>query len=375
VINSGNTGFSIEQGPKIWNLSHERDINTKLKKILISFKIPGMQFSIRFIAIAVSSLFFPGCLFAEKIPEGPGLVITHTISIMGTKLGNTGPMGELESVIIPLKRVGRLFLIEAKIDNLVGNFLFDTGSAQLVLNSTYFRKYMTISEAEGGGITGSTGAIQRTRIEKLDVAGLLYMDLSADVTDLGHIENRRGVKILGLFGVCMLKGLEVVIDINHNELRLYRLDKTGNRTSVQKTEFMADLTEKVVVFHNILFVKARIGGKTLDFCLDTGAESNVLNCYASKKVLSTVTILRRSDLMGVGSGEAEVLLGKLNDFVLGEHPILNMQVIIASLGALSASYGYPIDGMLGFDFFEKGEVCINLVKNELKVSFTKTGKS
>jgi hypothetical protein len=52
-----------------------------------------------------------------------------------------------------------------------------------------------------------------------------------------------------------------------------------------------------------------------------------------------------------------------------------MQTIIASLDALSASYGYPIDGMLGYDFFEKGEVCINLVKNELKISFTKTGKS
>jgi len=334
-----------------------------------------MYFYIRFIAITVYFLFSSGILFAEKIPAEPGYIITHTISIPGIRYGNTGPMGELDSVIIPLKRVGRLFLIEAKIDNLVGNFLFDTGAAQLVLNSTYFRKYMTISEAEGGGITGSTGLIQRTRIEKLDVAGLLYRDLTADVADLGHIENRRGVKILGLFGVCMLKGLEVVININHNELRLYRLDKTGNRTSVQKTEFRADLTEKIVVFHNILFIKARIGGKTLDFCLDTGAESNVLNCYASKKVLSTVTILRRSDLMGVGSGEAEVLLGKLNDFVLGEHPILNMQVIIVSLGALSASYGYPIDGMLGFDFFEKGEVCINLVKNELKISFTKTEKS
>jgi predicted aspartyl protease len=284
-------------------------------------------------------------------------------------------MGELESVTIPLKRVGRLFLIEARIDNLVGNFLFDTGAAQLVLNSTYFRKYMTIDDTEGGGITGSTGAIQRTRISKLDVAGLSYNDLTADVTDLGHIENRRGVKVLGLFGVCMLKGLEMVIDINHNELRLYRLDKTGNRISVQKNEFRADVTEKVAVYHNILFIKVRIGGKILDFCLDTGAESNVLNSYASKKVLSTVTILRRSDLMGVGTGEAEVLLAKLNDFFLGEHSISNMQTIIASLETLSASYGYPIDGMLGYDFFEKGEVSINLVKNELKISFAKTEKS
>jgi predicted aspartyl protease len=284
-------------------------------------------------------------------------------------------MGELESVIIPLRRVGKLFMIEARIDNTVGNFLFDTGAAQLVLNSTYFRKYMTVSGGEGGGITGTTGTVQHVQIKKLDVAGLSYSNQTADVMDLGHIENRRGVKVLGLFGACMLKGLEVVIDINHNELRMYRLDKTGNRISVQQTSFRADVTEKVQLYHNILFIKARIDGKVLDFCLDTGAESNVLNSYASKKILSTVTILRRSDLMGVGSGEAEVLLGKLNDFSIGDHPISNMQTIIASLNALSDSYGYPIDGMLGYDFFEKGEICINLVKNELKISFTKTGKS
>jgi predicted aspartyl protease len=334
-----------------------------------------MQFQNRFLVNVVIFFFLPGCLFAGKIPGGTEYVINSTISIPGARIGKPGPMGELESVVIPLKRVGKLFLIEGKIDNITGNFLFDTGSAQLVLNSTYFRKYMTTTDEEGGGITGATGAVFRTQVKRLDVAGLVYNDIQADVTDLGHIENRRGVKVLGLFGVCMLKGLEMVIDINHNELRLYRLDKTGNRMAVRTNEFRADVTEKVTFYHNILFVKVTIGGKILDFCLDTGAESNVLNCYASKKVLSTVTILRRSDLMGIGTGEAEVLLGKLNDFVLGQHSIPNMFTIIASLNALSASYGYPIDGMLGYDFFEKGEVCINLVKNEMKISFTKTGKS
>lgn len=320
-------------------------------------------------------------LFSFQISFGgikksePVFRIDHTISIAGIGPGYPGILGELESVTIPLKRVGRLFMIEGKIDDLIGNFLFDTGAAQLVLNSTYFRKYITVNESGGGGITGSTGAVQRTVIRKLDVGGLIYNNVNADVTGLGHIENRRGVKILGLFGVGLLKGLEMVIDVNHSELRLYRLDKAGNRISAQQNVFKADVTEKIELYHNILFVKARIGGKLLDFCLDTGAESNVLNSYAPKKVLSTVTILRRSDLMGVGSGEAEVLLGNLNDFVLGERAIPNMQTIIASLDELSASYGYPIDGMLGYDFFEKGEVCINLVKNELKISFTKTGKS
>jgi predicted aspartyl protease len=328
-----------------------------------------MHYLVRTITIIFCLLFSSGGLFASKDAGGTGFIINNTITITGAKGEYTGPMGELESVVIPLKRVGRLFMIEAKIDNITGNF---TGSAELVLNSTYFRKYMTTTGGEGGGITGSTGTIQNVQVKNIDVAGLSYRNLSADVTNLSHIENRRGVRVLGLFSLSMLKGMEIVIDINHNELRLYRLDKTGNRISAQKNEFRADITEKVELYHNILFVKVKIGGKLLDFCLDTGAESNVLSSYAPKKVLSTVTILRRSDLMGVGSGEAEVIFGKLNDFVLGERPIPNMETIIASLDALSATYGYTVDGMLGYDFFIKGEICINLVKNELKVSFAKT---
>lgn len=321
--------------------------------------------------LIICILLFSITSFAAKYPARIASSINSTITIIGT-ITDTGPLGALESVVIPLKRVGRLFFIEAKIDNIVGNFLFDTGAAQLVLNSTYFRKYMMTSDGEGGGITGTTGSTQHTRISTLDVAGLSYKGIMADVTDLGHIENRRGVKIFGLFGVSMLKGLEMVIDINHNELKLYRLDKIGTRISTHSNEFRADITTKIELYHNILFVKVKIGGKVLDYCLDTGAESNVLNSYAPKKVLSTVTILRRSDLMGAGSGETEVLLGKLNDFVIGESSITDMQTIIASLDALSAAYGYPLDGMLGFDFFEKGEISINLVKNELKIKLAKT---
>jgi predicted aspartyl protease len=331
-----------------------------------------MQFLTRFITIAVFFLFNSGNLFAIKIPEGKGFIINHTITIKGSGFGDNGPLGELESVVIPLKRMGRLFMMEAKVDNIVGNFLFDTGAAQLVLNSTYFRKFLTTTGGEGTGITGSTGVTRHAQIKILDVAGLIYKEQPADVTDLGHIENRRNIKVLGLFGLGMLKGLEIVIDVRHNELRLYRLDKTGNRISIHNNEFRADVTERIEFYHNILFVKVKIGGKMLNFCLDTGAESNVLNSYAPKKALSTVTILRRSDLIGTGPGESEALLGKLNDFVFGEHQITGMQTIITSLDALSSTYGYPVDGMLGYDFFEKGDICINLVKNELKISFTKT---
>ncbi len=86
-----------------------------------------MHLPVRFIPIVFYLLFSFGSIYAEKDPERTGFIINNTITITGAS-GEFGPLGELESVIIPLKRVGRLFLIEAKVDNTVGNFLFDTGS-------------------------------------------------------------------------------------------------------------------------------------------------------------------------------------------------------------------------------------------------------
>jgi predicted aspartyl protease len=338
------------------------------------FSEKGILYLSFFALVCTTFSLLPFLSKSEKHRDITGFSIAKTLTFPGSSVRYSGFPGTVESITIPLKRAGRLFLLEAHIDDQAGNFIFDTGAADLVLNSTYFRKYMTMDLEEGGGVTGTSGNVRRTKVKRLMVADLSYENISADVVDLGHIENRRGFRIYGLFGLSLIKEFEVVIDLNHNELHLFRLDKSGNRLNTKMNEFKADLVRKVEEYHNVIFVKAKIGGKMLDFCLDTGAESNVLNSDASRKVLNTVTILRRSDLKGAGSGDSDVLFGTLNDFELGDKKVSDMQTIITSLDAMSQSYGFPIDGMLGFDFFEKGEICINLVKQEMKICFNKGDK-
>ena len=116
-------------------------------------------------------------------------------------------------------------------------------------------------------------------------------------------------------------------------------------------------------------MQASIGGKSIDFCLDTGAEANVLSSTASKKVLNTVTITRRSGLTGSGGNQVEVLFGTMNDFILAGKPLQPMQTMITGMESLAEAYNYPLGGVLGYDFFEKGIISINLVKKELSLQF------
>lgn len=334
-------------------IHHPHMLLRPAKNCLIVF---GMMLALPLLAALPASKLTP-----EKIVPG---TLEH-VTICGSPISD--PQGNVVGVTIPLKRAGRLLLLEGTVDNVSGNFILDTGASGLVLNKTYFRSSMTFHNEEGGGVTGTTSAVARLIVKRLVVSELIYTKVYADVIPLGHLENRRGVKILGLFGMSLLKNNELVIDVNRNELQIFRLDKNGTRLGPAAPQVKFDVVQKIVEFHNVIFVKAVIGGKILDFCLDTGAESNVLSIDANKKVLGTVTITRRSGLSGAGEGRGEVLYGTLNEFSMGNRQLVPMETIVCSLVSMAQKYEYPIDGMLGFDFFAKGKIYINLVKKEMGI--------
>jgi len=276
-----------------------------------------------------------------------------------------------DSVIIPLKRAGRLFLIEAKVDDQVGNLVFDTGANGLVVNSTYFRDHVKSGGSTSTGITGSVGIVEQISIGKISIADMIYKNTRADVADLGHIENRRGVKILGLFGFSMMRNFEIIIDAQNNELKLFRIDKTGKKLKNSLPEFKADQTQKIEGNTNILFLKGKISGKMLNFCFDTGAETNAICSDCNRSIMNTLTITGRSGLHGAGKAGSEVLFGRMNDFAMGNKQIPDMETIITNLDAISEAFGTHIDGMLGYSFLEQGIVCINFTRKQFGIRFTK----
>ncbi|MEI6140873.1 MAG: pepsin/retropepsin-like aspartic protease family protein [Mariniphaga sp.] len=277
----------------------------------------------------------------------------------------------VDSVEIPLKRAGRLFLIEAKVGNQTGNLVFDTGANGMVLNSTYFRDYVRSGGSNPGGVTGDVGFVEQITIDRIEFANLSYKNITADVANLGHIENRRGIKILGLIGFSMMRKLEIILDVNNNQLKLFKIDKDGKRLNTSKSKFNADHTQKIETPSNILFLKGIIGGKMLNFCLDTGCETNVICSDCNRSIMNTLTITRRSEVIGAGNGSSEVLFGRMNDFTIGNQKFPVMEMIVTNLDPLSESYGTKTDGMLGYDFLRQGIVCINFVSKQFGIRFTK----
>ncbi|MBL7751559.1 MAG: aspartyl protease family protein [Chitinophagaceae bacterium] len=271
---------------------------------------------------------------------------------------------------IPFSRAGNLILVKAKADTTEGNFILDTGCPHLVLNTTYFRQYpVQESDGEGNGATTGTFFIQQTRVADFSFGGNHFYHTDADLTDLGSIENSRGIKVLGLIGVELLRKFELIIDYENNLIYLHRLDRKG--TSVFEQDQLADTAAYQVVpiriMDNRIMVESQVGGKKLRLVIDSGSEANLLDSRLPEKVFAEVSITGRTTMMGVGGKRIDVLKGELNTLHIGGVDIPQMKVLVTNLERTCFSHAGCVDGVLGFDFLSLKKIGFNFVKNKMFV--------
>jgi hypothetical protein len=291
----------------------------------------------------------------------------HSIEFTGARL-IPADANSFESLTIPLKRAGNLILVDALVDSLEGNLIFDSGSSRVLLNAVYFRQKKKANMQRSGGITGAVTSVGKAEVNKLWISDLEYSELPADVADLGHIEQSRNAKVLGLFGFSLFDGFEVVLDLENSLLELHYLDRNGNRTGNSSPKSFG-LELPLTRHSDVLFVEARMAGRRGLYCIDTGAETNVLSNDLPSKMLNSLTVLRRIQLRGTAKQGTEALLCVMNDFSMMKHDLSGMKALITNLRHMKNAYGIEIDGMLGCDFLEKGVFHFNLVTNKLGINF------
>jgi len=273
------------------------------------------------------------------------------------------------SCMIPFTRAGNLILIQAKADTMQGFFVLDTGTPNLVLNITYFRNYPASNPTESGGITGSVPAAAQTKVDSLVLGPVRYYHMDADLINLGHIENKKGIKIFGLLGMKLFEHFEMIIDYDRSVIYLHLINKKEAPTykSAQLNDTLAysiipiEISEDKIVAHGLL------KGRKLKFIIDSGAETNVLDSRLPNKVFESVVITKRVQLTGSGSAKVEALYGDLKDIQIGGQNISTLPVLITNLQSMCDSYNDCIDGMLGFDFLSLHKIGFNFVNHKMYV--------
>lgn len=275
------------------------------------------------------------------------------------------------SCTIPFVRAGNLIIVKARVDTTEGNFILDTGAPHLVLNITYFRHYQATveAEAEQTSITGTANAVVRTKVRAFSLGSLQYFGGEADLVDLGHIENSKGLKILGLLGMELFTQCELIIDYEKNLLYLHRVSR--KEASTYKSEHLGEAadyrTYPIELIKNRIVITTTMEGKKMKFVFDCAAESNVLDSRSPDRVMKHVTITRRVTLSGSGNRKVEALYGSLSNLVMGDLPLGVLPVLITNLERTCFSDVGCIEGVLGFDFLSGKKIGFNFVNRKMYV--------
>lgn len=276
------------------------------------------------------------------------------------------------SCIIPFSRAGNLIIIRARIDTTEGNFILDTGAPNLVLNMTYFRDYPASDESQEGqgGITGSTSTSSSTAVSSLSFGPVKYYKLEADRINLGHIENSKGIKILGLLGLQLFRQFEMIIDYEKNLIHLHLITRK-ERSLLFHDPLLKDTslyhTAPIDILENKLLTSGKMAGKKLTFVIDTGAESNVMDSRLPNKIFENINITGRVTLAGTGSNKIEALYGYMKNISIGNVDINSLPILVTNLEKMCYSYNKCIDGMLGFDFLSLQKIGFNFVTRKMYI--------
>jgi len=273
------------------------------------------------------------------------------------------------SCILPFTQAGNLILIQAQADTTTGNFILDSGAQHLVLNLTYFRQYPRnlVSQASQTGITGTGGAVTTTTINKFSLGTLMFFRTPSNLVNLGHLENSKGVKILGLLGLSLFRQCELIIDFEKKLIYLHRIGRreSNTYTSRQLTDTAAYHTVPILIRDNRIVARTEMAGKKLEFIIDCAAESNLLDSRLPNKILDNVVITKRVMLLGSGDKKIEALAGEFKNMVIGSKTISSLPVMVTKLENTCFSYNGCISGVLGFDFLSLNKVGFNFVKNKI----------
>lgn len=275
------------------------------------------------------------------------------------------------SCIIPFNRVGNLVVVQAKVDSVEGNFVLDTGAPGLVLNLTYFRDYPITAkhDEDQTSINGRGSVIQQTTVSELSFGTMRFYHTTADLTNLGNIENAKGIKVLGLLGLELFSQCEMIIDFEAGQIHLHRIGKK-ERATYEHT-CLADTSAyrsfDIDIAGNRMTTTTEVAGKKLKLVIDCAAEANILDSRLPEKIFHLITITGRVKLTAPGNKKADALYGNLSLMKMGARQIENLPVVIVNLEYTCFSDDICINGVLGFDFLSQHRVGFNFVKRKMYI--------
>ena len=268
-----------------------------------------------------------------------------------------------DSVLIPFKLYKGLIFIEAEIDGQRGEFMLDTGSPTVFLNSYRFSN-LTESKYSVTGVNGEIENVQSRFVKSLKIDDdVEWNRFEAVAFDMIHLEQSCRRQLLGLLGYSAFKNFELMIDYQSKQLTLFRLDRRGNRLQSTNQKPLQQYSFKMV--KHLPVIEVMVDNLMLKLGIDTGAQINLLHKKWERKLYNHFLNYEETQLNGASKKKKLSSISVFDEMKMNNQSFKKMKTLIADLSNLMNNYHLKIDGLLGYEFLSKSIISINFKKKEL----------
>lgn len=163
-----------------------------------------------------------------------------------------------------------MIIINANIDGVDGDFIFDTGSSALFVHEdSQNAKELELSTVEG------TMWASQTKIERFELAEIVLHNIPAIGIDLNSIGQQVGHSIAGIIGWSLFGTNAITIDYKHQKLIIG--DRTNKKDLIDTRQYHILKMKMLTVKDDLPIVEVNVRDQALTFAFDTGAPLNIID--------------------------------------------------------------------------------------------------
>lgn len=260
---------------------------------------------------------------------------------------------------LPFVKLDNLIIVEAEVHGRKGNFILDTGTPGLWLNTRHFEDASGLSSSNM--VAGINGRARNVGIllTDLKMPGV-KKGVEALVVDLTGIEERKGIQLLGLIGQSVFKNHELLFDLRNYRIQMIPLNRKGKRIVEPDAAPAYEIPFKMK--GHIPFFPVEIDDLELFMGFDTGAECNIIDPKFLDQIQVESGFNRQANVTS-GWKNQKTVAYRVADLKITSRPCKPMFTIFSSMKTINDRlYGMDLDGLIGMEWLNQQKLSINFKK-------------
>lgn len=212
--------------------------------------------------------------------------------------------------------VSGIIILEANVDETLGNIILDTGSAKSSFNSTYFKpmdseidNIKIVDDEDGKSVTKEITK-GKQKFSKITIDEYVLNEYTVDVLDLSYVEKKihqvdSTVKVLGTLGMDFIKNHVLTIDYRTNTIVIDDLIPSTDSIDISYSS------------KGLIVVSTLASGESLNMIMDSGAsvcviDTSLKDLFYKEVINEQMNLFRSGNFLALGTTYDNIMFITMN---------------------------------------------------------------